>query len=127
MNYRCCSNHCDDDILHLVDKDASGLLCLLQLERLHLYSKEIGLCVFPFPAAALLAVLELYLLHRGEKLISFVVVDGLLLKQLIVEHFPTAQEQHHPCGIKNAAEQEDGENLPVVEEQHHREHREAEK
>ena len=47
----------DDDVLHLVDEDAPGLLRLLQLERLHLYGEEVGLRVLPLPAAALLTVL----------------------------------------------------------------------
>ena len=71
-----CCHDGDDDVLHLVDEDAAGLLRLLQLQRLHLHVEEVYLRVLPFPPASLLTVLKLDLLHGRDELVVFVVVDG---------------------------------------------------
>ena len=83
------------------------------------------MCVLPFPSSALLTILQLDFLHGGDKLISLIVVDGLLLKQLIIKHLPLFQEQGHPYTIKDASQQEDGKHQLIVEEQYYREHHES--
>jgi hypothetical protein len=60
--------------------------------------------------------------HQIDELVGFVVVDGLLLKQLIVEHLSPFQEQGHPSAIEDTPQQEDVKHQFVIEEQHHREH-----
>ena len=116
----------DDDVFHLVDEDAAGLLRLLQLQRLHLHVEEVHLRVLPLPPAALLTVLELDLLHGRDGLVGFVVVDGLLLEELIVQHLAVAQEKRHPKAVEQTARKENGKDQPVVEQQHHREYYEGE-
>lgn len=61
-------------VLYFVDEDAACFLCLLQFQVLHVGFEKFGLHVFPLPAAALLAVLQLYPLHGGDELVGFVVV-----------------------------------------------------
>ena len=78
--------------------------------------------VLPFPSSTLFTILQLDFLHGGDKLISFVIVDGLLLKQFVIKHLSSLQEQGHPCTIEDASQQEDGEHQFVVEEQHYREY-----
>ena len=82
MNHSSCSHYRDDDVLHLVDEDASSLLGLLEFKRLHLHPKQVCLRVLPFPSSTLFTILQLDFLHGGDKLISFVIVDGLLLKHI---------------------------------------------
>lgn len=55
--------------------------------------------------------------HQIDELVGFVVVDGLLLKQLIVEHLSPFQEQGHPSAIEDTPQQEDGKHQFVIEEQ----------
>ena len=114
MNNGCCRYYCNNDILEFVDKDATRLLRLLEFERLHLYSKEVCLHVLPFPTSALLAVLELYLLHGGDKLVGLVIVDGLLLKEFVVEYLSAPEEECKPTAIKQAAQHKDGKDEPIV-------------
>ena len=63
VDHRRCRHHRYYYVLQLVYEYASRLLCLLQLQALHLHAEEVGLCVLPFPAAPLPAVLQLYFLH----------------------------------------------------------------
>ena len=77
--------------------------------------------IFPFPSSALLTILQLDFLHGSDKLVGFVVIDGLLLEQFIVQYFSTLQEQGHPSSIENTSQQENSEHQFVVEEQHYRE------
>ena len=63
--------------------------------------------------------------HGSDKLISFVVVDGLLLKQFVIKHLSSLHKQGHPCAIEDASQQEDGKYQLIVEEQHHREYHES--
>ena len=121
-----CCHDGDDDVLHLVDEDTAGLLRLLQLQRLHLYVEEVHLRILPFPPTSLLTVLKLDLLHGRDELVGFVVVDGLLLEELVVQHLAAAQEKRHPKAVEQTARKEDGKDELVVEQQHHREHYEGE-
>ena len=73
----------------------------------------------------MLAILQLDFLHGSDELVGLIVVDGLLLKQFIIEHLSSLQEQGHPCTIEDASQQEDGKYQLVVEEQHHREYHEG--
>ena len=114
MNDGCCCDHRDDDVFQFIDEDAACLLCLLEFQRFHLHSKEVCLHVLPFPASALLAVLELYLLHGGDKLVGLVVVDGLLLKEFVVEYLSAPEEECKPTAIKQTAEHEDGKDEPII-------------
>jgi len=75
---------------------------------------------------ALLAVLELDFLHRGDELIGFVVVDGLLLEEFIVQSLAAAQEKRHPRTIKQATRKENSKDQFVVEKQHYRKYHESE-
>ncbi len=121
-----CCHDGDDDVLHLVDEDTAGLLRLLQLQRLHLYVEEVHLRILPFPPTSLLTVLKLDLLHERDELVGPVIVDGLLLEELIVQHLAAAQEKRHPKAVEQTARKEDGKNELVVEQQHHSEHHEGE-
>ena len=122
MYHGCCSNYRDDDVLHLVDEDASSLLGLLEFKRLHLHTEQVCLRVLPFPSSALLTILQLDFLHGSDKLVGLIIVDGLLLEQFIVKHLSPFQEQGHPCAIEDASQQKDGKHQLVVEEQYHREY-----
>lgn len=126
MNHSSCSDYRDDDVLHLVDEDASCLLGLLEFKRLHLHTEQVCLRVLPFPSSALLTILQLDFLHGGDKLISFVIVDGLLLKQFIVEHLSPFQEQGHPSAIEDTSQQKNDKHQFIIEKQYHREYHEGE-
>ncbi len=77
-------------------------------------------------AAALPAVLQFDFLHGGDELVGFVVVDGLALEQLIVEHFASAQERCHPHTVDCTAYEEHCKNQVIVDQQHDAEHQETE-
>ena len=68
----------------------------------------------PIPRVLLLAVLEFYLLHGGDKLVGLVVVDGLLLKEFIIKYLSTPEEESKPTAIKQAAEHENGKDKPII-------------
>ena len=70
--------------------------------------------VLPFPTASLLTVLKLDFLHGRDELVGLVVVDGLLLEELIVQHFAAAQKKRHPQTIEQTPCKEDGKNELVV-------------
>ncbi len=114
MNHGGSSYHRNDDVLHLVDEDTSCLLCLLEFERLHLHAEQVSLRILPFPSSALFTILQLDFLHGSDKLVGLVVVDGLLLKQFVIKHLSSLQEQGHPCAIEDASQQEDGKYQLVV-------------
>ena len=96
VNYSRCSQYSDKDIFKLIDKDTSSFLHLLQLHGLHLYLEQIGLRIFPFPTTSVLTILKLNFLHRSDKLVCFVLVDGLLFKKLIIQNFPSSKEIGYP-------------------------------
>ena len=110
--------HRDKDVLYLVDENAPRLLVLLEPERLHLHSVEVGLRLFPLLAAPPLAVLELYLLHGGHELVCAVLVEGLTLEELVVYHLASAQERRYPQPVGRASGEEDQEHRRVVYKQH---------
>ena len=115
------------DVLYFVDEDTPGLLTLLQLHRLDVRAKQVRLHVFPFPATATLAILQLYLLHSVEHLHRLALVPCPLLEISIVQEAAFLQEEEDPRGIERAPEEEDQEDNEVVVEQHRSEDDEAER
>lgn len=88
--------------------------------------KEVLLRILPLLTAALLAVLQLNLLHGGDELVGAVLVYSLLLKEFVVKDFPALEKQCYPHSVKYAAEEEDSEYQAVVDEEYDTEHKEAE-
>ena len=86
----------DDDAGELVDADASGLLGLAQRQRPSAYAEYAVLYLPPLLALALLASLLLYLGHATYHLIDSVLLIGLLLKILVVQHLAPPQKEHDP-------------------------------
>ena len=109
-----CRHYGNHDILYLIDEDAACLLGLLQFQALHICIEQFGLHVLPLPAAALFAVLQLYLLHGGDELVGLVVVLGLLLEVEVVYLLPAFQEEGNPSGVGDAACQKNAEYRQIV-------------
>ena len=117
--------HGDQDVLHLGDEDAARLLRLSQLEALGLHAEKPRLHVLPFPTAALLAILQLDLLHGGDEPVGLVVVLRLLLEQLVVDPLAFPEEEGDPEAVEQASRHEDREDERVVNQQHAAEHEEG--
>lgn len=78
LDYRGRSQDGDQDVLHLIDRDTACLLHLLEIEALQVDLKEVCLYILPLPALALLAPLELDLLHPVDKLIGDIPITTCL-------------------------------------------------
>ena len=81
----CGGKYGNEDVLHLIDGDASSLLHLLQIERLQIDLKQIGLHILPLPAFALFTTLQLNFLHTANELVGYITIASSLLEVFIVE------------------------------------------
>lgn len=80
--------------------------------------EEVALRLLPFLATAALALLQFYLLHGGDELVGLVLVDGLLLKELVVQNFSVSKKMGEPKTVGKAAHYEYGKDGKVVERQY---------
>ena len=101
--YGCGCKYGNEDVLHLIDGDASCLLHLLQIERLQIDLKQVGLYVLPFPTFALLAPLQLDFLHTANELIGYIAVTTCLLKVFVVKLSTFSEEENYPACIKRCS------------------------
>ena len=113
------AQYCYDYVLDLVYEYRPRLLTLLQFHAFHLYAEEVGLHILPFPAAAALAVLQLYLLHRRYELVGIILVTGLLLEQFVVQHLAPVQKSGYPHAVHYAAKYKYCKYQTVVHQQYH--------
>ena len=115
MYHGCGCKYGNEDILHLIDGDASCLLHLLQIERLQIDLKQVGLYVLPFPTFALLAPLQLDFLHTANELVGYITVASSLLKVFIVELSALFEEENYPACVKRCPKQEDKEDAEIID------------
>ena len=90
----------DDDVFHLVDEQAARLLRLLKLDGSHLRAEHVGLRILPLPPLALLAVLQLDVLHAINDLHCLVLPPRIQIEELIVHRLAFPQEGAYPPRIE---------------------------
>ena len=108
----------DEDIFKFIDEYTTCFLRLLQSKALGLHMEEVALRLLPFLATTALALLQFYLLHGSDELVGFVLVNGLLLKELVVQNFSVSKKMGEPKTVGKAANYEYGKDGKVVECQH---------
>ena len=115
VDYGSSGQYGDEDILHLINRDTPGLLYLLKVQCLQIDLEQIGLHVFPLPALALLAALQLDLLHPVDKLIGHIAIAPGLLKIFIVQCPAFLKEKDDPPGIEECPQKENNEDASVID------------
>ena len=115
MYHGCGGKNGNENVLYLVDGDASCLLYLLKIKGLQINLEQVCLHILPFPAFSLLTSLQFDFLHATNELVGDVAIAACLLEVFVIKLSAFFKKEDNPTCVKQCSQKEDKKYAKIID------------